>query len=507
MLQLHAALLQICHLILMVSSIQKPPKNVRLISENFQHNLTWEDERSESSTYYSVWFKKDTGHWYPVKECSNLTIWFCELTDYFTDLHGTYVAGVKSFRNNDTSNFSLSKELIPLESTQLGPPIVHVSACENAINLTIQPPVSHIKSSNGKSTQSMLNKYVYPLLTYTINVVQPNKIQQQPMNQKEEAFQEIYATTIPNLIPNTNYCVSVAVSAIANLHTNPIPSAFQCILTKSSPKADITDKSYIIGAVIGGIVLLIGLIIILIALDRAGYLCMNIGFFPKVLKSVPKASHSGLLQINENICSAYAVPVTLINKLEDQKENEEDSCDQGYAQRKTFLDNAESDVTGGDTSALSFTPASSSAESSGQVCDSVAEEAIHKVQPLILDNNDSCPANAVDFKNTSKLSFNSNSVFNINLNSVLVGNPEDLWTGFKKHTSQRNDLKTSPVLQEHGSALAVHKPTILSNLLSLDATGILSSQESISEDYVSSESGDASDADEHIVSGYMRRGS
>ncbi|KAM4700077.1 uncharacterized protein O3C94_001351 [Discoglossus pictus] len=518
-----------CFLTLTVSATLVRPWNITLSSENFQHVLTWEDKNNESSVRYSVQYMEINRHGpRPVRECSNITVQYCDLTDYFTDLHGTYCAAVQSFSDNQASTWSWTSVLVPLEQTLLGPPIVDVVPCERSVNVTIRPPVSHLKSKDGKSTICMLSENVYPIMSYTIQLLQPDVKPWRTAKLTMDAFTETFTTTIPDLLPNTNYCISA--SASANLNSHQIPSAYRCVITRGGGDS---TPAYIAGAVFGGLVLLIGLVLFLIALDRSGYLCMKRKFFPKVLKSLPK-SYSVYEENKQSVCPAYVVPVEIIHKPEKEQsdDSDEESCAQAYAQRKK-LDIVESDRSAGDSNAGLSSTASSLMGSIGQdyaqrkslKCnlrsDSIlddssgplssaascasATEAPSKEHPPILDN-ESCvsdtPLCSSNFTATSNLPFNSSETFNINLNSVLVGNSEDLWTGFKKVVPPQKNHETSVDLHDPIGALSEHE---LTHFTSVDVTGISVSEEFSCEEDFNSEASDGSDSDDHFVSGYMRR--
>ncbi|KAM4701007.1 uncharacterized protein O3C94_002021 [Discoglossus pictus] len=551
------SMLLLCHLALMASSLLVPPRNITLISENFQHVLKWKDE-NEPPGYYCVQYKELYElEERPVDKCCNITPQSCDLTDYFTDINEIYRAAVRSFRGNLTTEWSWSPSLCPLENTRLGPPIVDVVASEGSINVTIRPPKSHLKSTDGKSTLSMLNYDIYVKLIYTIEVVRTDKAHWSNIRLTEEASTETFTTTIPDLLPNTNYCISVSASASSNINSHQIPSAYLCVITR---EGDDPSTAYIPWVAVCVFALLIGFILILIALDRSGYICINRKLFPKVLKSLPK-SYSVYEETKESVCRAYVGPIQIISKSKNEEESDasdEESCGQAYTQRKQLeidqsagdsggglssvasslmestgqddahrkslvddarsdriidnrvllssarssliessgqdyglkkhLHNAESDRSKGDSSGLLSSATLPLMDSCNQSCRSATVGVPGEHQPIL--HIESClpdtPLCSVEFTSTSSLPLNSNEPANVNLNSVLVRNSEDIWTGFKNEVVPGS----SPQLRL---------------FTSVDISGVSVGDVSSCEEDFDSEASDASNSHEHFASDYMRK--
>ncbi|XP_018103916.1 uncharacterized protein LOC495517 isoform X1 [Xenopus laevis] len=422
-------LLLICHLSSSVLAVLLSPKNVQIHSANFQHIVTWEDNNYNSLVYYRVQYtNRRHRHWSDVSTCSNITEQRCELTDYFTDLYGVYKARVVSFTHNETSSATTSTRFRPIADTDLGPPFINISAQGCNVTIDIHAPISYYKG-----TPSMVHDNVYPLMSYDIERRLDNK---KLTDIENVTYKEVLTFTESKLPPNANYCVSVNVSASTNTRGKNIPSPFKCVVTTAAQTHD-SQPPYITIAVIVSILMLIGIVCLLIGLDRAGYICMGWNFFPKVLKSFPTSvSMDGN---KEYVCPAQFVSVeTLCNtEMEECNDSEEEMCGQGYAVRTKVLDTAQNDSGGGESSAIQPLGFSSSIESSGQDCSFSAEEGIPKEPVLELTESGASasePPQAVASPPGPML-FNSDGVFNVNLNSVSVGNPEDLWTVFKNEAS------------------------------------------------------------------------
>ncbi|OCT93822.1 hypothetical protein XELAEV_18011493mg [Xenopus laevis] len=472
-------LLLICHLSSSVLSVLQSPENVTIRSANFQHILTWEDTNNNSVIRYRVHYNKfGNPGWAQVPTCTKINKQHCDLTDYFSDLKGFYNARVVSFTRNETSNATTSARFCPVSHTILGPPLVNLSVQGCNVTINIRPPISYFKG-----TPSMLHNDVYPLITYGIDQWLNN------MNLSaldETVYRDNYTLMESLLSPNSNYCVSVKVSLTSlNTRDKKIPSALQCVTTKSAQTED-SQAPYVVIAV--SILFLIAIVCVLIALNRAGYICMGWNFFfPKVLKSFPPSmSMDGH---KEYVCPAQIVSVEILNNTEKEEcnDSDEEMCGQGYAARKKLLDSAQNDsISTLQTSAPSSTNESNLHES----CASDLELP-QAVTPS------PCP-----------MLINTPKVFKISLNSVFVGNPEDLWTNFKKEVPPKEhvDIRTMDVPEVPPDP---HDLRLITNILNLGAcrASVLkecSPAESSASDDSDADSG-AEEMERPFASDYMSR--
>ncbi|KAE8621598.1 hypothetical protein XENTR_v10004892 [Xenopus tropicalis] len=437
--------------------------------------------------------------WDSVSTCTNITEQRCDLTDYFKNPHGSYIVQVVSFTHKETSNATTSKKMfIPASHTDLGPPLVKLSAQGSNVTINIRPPISYFKGA-----PSMLHDDVYPILTYGIERWQGD---QKLSDYDKMVFEDNYTFVEPFLPPKTNYCVSVKVTlAATNTKGKKFPSTRQCVITSSAQTAD-SLSPYVI-AVVVAILILIGLVCVLFALDRAGYICMGWRFFPKVLKSFP-ASVSMDRNTEEYVCLAPIAPVEILSNTEQEERSASDTgmCMQGYAKRNTVLDSAQNDSSEGESSAVQF-----SIESSGQICSS-AEKGIPK-EPL-LDLCESVASGselpqAADTPSPSPMMSNTPKVLKISLNSVSVGNPEVLGTGCKN----KMPLIEEQVDKAAGDAPNVpqgpHDLRLNTNILNLGACWVPVSGEGSSEEAGTSDESDADSGAEEterlFASDYMSR--
>ncbi|XP_040194829.1 interferon alpha/beta receptor 2-like isoform X2 [Rana temporaria] len=492
-------LLLICHAIFLVSAILQPPTNLTLVSKNFEHILTWDDPNNISVIYYKVDYQ-DGGTSVSSKSCSNITSRHCDLTKDFIDVVSRYFLQVRSFTDHEVSNIAvLSYGFTPLEETTLGPALVDVVPCIHCINVSIHPPISHLWDEIKQHNVSMVSDEVYPYLEYTVHFVDSAE------SSHTTKLTTLNATVILNLRPNTNYCVSVDITSESNIVPN-IQSPLKCAITGDVSRV---DRTHVILPAVCGSLLLVGLLLCLFALDKAGYIGMHRKFFPKMLKSLPQ-SESRYSGSNECISPTYIVPVEVVSKeidVEKNQESEDHYKEGGYASRKKLLD---SDTSAGDSSGAVLSCNSSSLESSDQMTGSSDEERISTMHPVDLDiitdsSGSFSPIPTTALESSSDLSFNNSGVFNVNLNSICMGNPVNTWTGLENGGSlevkatDEADMKSDQGLSLNGDISACTSIV----LVDLQPTPIEYDSDNYEDDL--SDNGDNCDVDDQVVSGYMRR--
>ncbi|CAH2219257.1 interferon alpha beta receptor 2 [Pelobates cultripes] len=321
-------------------------------------------------------------------------------------------------------------------------------------------------------------------------------------NLTKDTTEENFTAVINGLSPNTNYCVSVAVTQFGiNLNTRHIPSAPQCVITEPHHlEGGYGGYMWLIGvAIAGAVIFILMLICLLVSLDKAGFICFGPHFFPKVLKSVPQ-SESTFFQ-NKNVyapASVFAVDVIHKAEQEEDSESVDGQCGQGYAQRKKLH---QSSTSAEDNSALHYSTESYSVDTSGQDSGSSAETGKAMEATLLVEIDEGCSSNtemsAHKLESNENILLNIRDTFNVNLKSVSVGDPERLWTGLQKPFPERGQ---EPVATIQGSIDLPGARGLKLFTNELD-TPIISE----SEDYCSEEEDHTSDLDEPSVSGYMRR--
>lgn len=492
-------LLLICHVIFQVSAILQPPTNLRLISKNFEHILTWDDPNNESVIYYKVEYQEESHPIASSKSCFNITSRRCDLTKDFIDVLSMYVPIVHSFTDHEVSAKAIAKGFCPLVDTMLGPVLVDVVPCVHCINVSIHPPISHLWDETEQRNVTMVNDEVYAFLEYTVHFGDSEE------SWHTEKLDSLNATVILNLQPNTKYCVWVEVKAGSNI-ASIIPSPQKCVVTGDISRV---DRTHVIIPVVCGILLFVGILLCLFALDRAGYIGLHRKFFPKVLKSLPQ-SESRYSGRNECTSPAYIVPVEVVSQkldVEKSQDNEDHYKEGGYASRKKLLD---SDTSAGDSSGPVLSSNSSSLESSDQMTGSSDEERISTTHPvdsdIITDSSRSfSPILTTALESSSDLPFNNSGVFNVNLNSICIGNPGNIWTGLKNGGTLEIEPTEEPDMNS-GGGLSLNRDITACTanvLVDLQPMAIEYGSDNYEEDL--SDNGDNCDVDDNVVSGYMRR--
>ncbi|KAM5179572.1 uncharacterized protein ACMZJ9_000296 isoform 1-T2 [Mantella aurantiaca] len=500
-------LLLLCHVTSLVSAVLRPPTNLKLVSENFQHILTWDDPNNDPDIYYQVDYQEDSTQIVRSKSCSNIASRRCDLTKDFTKVVSEYTMIVRSFTEREVSDIAIYNGFNPLSQTSLGPALVNVVPCDHCIEVYIDPPISHLWSEEEQRNVSMVSGDVYPILMYTIHYGHSSEDQHSIDTENNTTFQ--------NLQPNTDYCVSVEVKASLNLVPS-IKSALKCVTT--GPRKGIRVE--VIVPVVFGVVLFCAIFVLLLVLDKAGYICERRSFFPKVLKSLSQ-TESIYISNHERTSPTCIVPVEIVSqKLEvkDSQETEDLYKDGGYASRKRLLDSDTSggdtsggDTIGGDTSGAILSSNSLSVESSGQMTGSSDEERLSTMRPIDVDIiSDSAgslspiPANTLE--SPSGLPFSNSGDFNVNLNSICIGNSADTWTGLLHGGSVKEEPKGEPDVNSGQAGLSLNGEMIVctpNGLVDLDPSKMEYSSDGYEEDL--SDNGDHCESGDHAVSGYMRR--
>lgn len=480
-------LLLASYAVLQVSDALLPPSKLKIFSENFKHIVTWEDPNNETSIYYRVEYSEQMQRYQTSKDCSNVTTRRCDLTRDLTDIFNTYRIRAKSFTMDNSSRPSQSVSLTPIQDTVLGPPIVNIVPCDRCINVSIQPPFSYLWSEDKQQYESMLT--TFPDLQFSITLKHMTEV-------SVFDYGEENSTSISSLLPNTNYCVSVSIKETTLQSRKPsIQSEPKCVVTEYHASGSSTV--YIIVAAVCGVLLLAGLVLCLIGLDVAGFICRARTLIPKVLKSMP-ASESTFFDGSEFASPTLSIPVEIISEsfvVEQKPESEDKCCEGGYANRKRIVD---SDTSGTTTSGELPSAVSSSVGSSGQTNSSAGEDVstghledgVFSAQSVA-----QVPVNATD--DSSDLPFDPSGVFNINLNTVSTADPTNVWTGFSQVELPQEEAEDSEESHEAVITLDQH------NDICIGVDGL--EEEYCSGDEAEEDSSENNDSDSCLMSGYMRR--
>uniref|UniRef100_A0A8C0J2G2 Interferon alpha/beta receptor 2 n=1 Tax=Chelonoidis abingdonii TaxID=106734 RepID=A0A8C0J2G2_CHEAB len=398
------------------ASVINPPQKLTMNSQNFQHILSWEPGSNTTiPTYYDVMYIENK--WKIAKECSNTAHLFCNLTKEYEEHTYTYIAMVQSITGNRVLNSSIL-EFSPYWSTYLGPPAVNLTACPTCINVTVKLPATYLKES------SLID--IYQKLDYTITVESFDRKEKIPI--KNETSEESFSYVVGSLHSNTNYCVSVAVAASLNHHS--IPSALKCIITRSNTQPGITHFKVWSGRESGCQYVVC---IFLLGLYKGGFICLKSKPWPKVLETTNKLHRSVHEPDPENVYS-----VQIVYKEMEKKEweysyddSESDSENSGDYTRRVILGRDPSSHAKSNTF-VHQTIDCTSAESSSQATELLSSDTQNSEehQSVIRENERISrvffhPSSEVNSCSTSELS--NSACFNINLNSVMLGDPDKTW--------------------------------------------------------------------------------
>ncbi|KAM9172337.1 interferon alpha/beta receptor 2 [Pangshura tecta] len=402
------------------ASVINPPQNLTMNSQNFEHILSWKPgSNTTMPTYYDVMYIGLSGSenkWKIAKECSNTTYLLCNLTKEYEECTYTYIAMVQSITGHRVLNSSIF-EFSPYGSTYLGPPAVNLTACPTCINVTVKLPATYLKGS------SLID--IYQKLDYTITVESSDRKEKIPI--KNETSEESFSYVVGSLHSNTNYCVSVAVAASLNRHS--VPSALKCIITRSNTQLDYG----IIPVISGGLVsLAIG--IFLRGLYKGGFICLKSKPWPKALETTNKLRCSVHEPDPENVCS-----VQIIYKEMGKKEWEYSYGDDSESDSENSDDYTRHIILGRDPRShaksntfMHQTIDCTSAESSSQATELLSSDTENSEEhQSVIGENESIsrvffhPSSEVNSSSTSELS--NSTCFNINLNTVMLGDPDKTW--------------------------------------------------------------------------------
>ncbi|XP_067421697.1 interferon alpha/beta receptor 2 isoform X2 [Emydura macquarii macquarii] len=401
------------------TSVIKPPQKLKMNSQNFQHILSWEaGSNTTVPTYYRVIYIdiRSEEEWKIAKECSNTTHLFCNLTEEYENYVDKHLAMVQSFTEHGVFNSSIY-DFNPYFSTYLGPPTVNLTACPNCINVTVKLPAVYLKE------RSLID--IYENLDYTIMLESFDTEEKIPITNKTS--KESFSYVVSSLHTNTNYCVSVAVAA--SLNPNSIPSALNCIITGS-----ITQPGYSITPILNGGLVSLVIGIVLIGLYKGGFICLKSKPWPKVLETTNKL-HCPVHKLDpEKVCSVQLIYKEIKKKewkysYGDDSESDSENSDEytrngilgtvpkSYAKSNTFVQQS-----------IDCTSAESSSQAHELLASNVENSEEH--QSVIRENESTTrmffhPLSEVNSSSTSGLS--NSACFNINLNTVMLGDPDKTW--------------------------------------------------------------------------------
>uniref|UniRef100_A0A8C8UBF6 Interferon alpha/beta receptor 2 n=1 Tax=Peromyscus maniculatus bairdii TaxID=230844 RepID=A0A8C8UBF6_PERMB len=239
---------------------------LNLTLRNFRLVLSWElKNKSIPPTHYTFWYTIMSKLEAPkvLENCTNITESSCDVTDEWSDMNENYVPIIEIYRR-DSMKSHCGDSILATDIT-VEPPEFEVVGFTDHINVIMKlPPV----------TPKIYGESIWKTLGYTPFVIKEQagrsiKMHKPKMNNATGNFTYV----LRDLLPNTNYCVSVYFEAEL-----PVKSPLKCTLLQPDQESGSSD--FAIGMIIGCSLMVVFLITIM--LKRTGYICLK-NTFPKVL--------------------------------------------------------------------------------------------------------------------------------------------------------------------------------------------------------------------------------
>ncbi|XP_051006203.1 interferon alpha/beta receptor 2 [Acomys russatus] len=254
------------------SAFNEEPCTVNLALRNFRLILSWElRNKSTPPTQYTVLYtvmsKNETSK--VVKNCANITESSCDVTGQWNDTIENYVPIILVYRRDSMANCCAGSVL--LTDAVVEPPDFEIVGFMDHIEVIVKfPPV----------IPKIYEETLREILSYTQLVIKEQTGNSIKMH--EPKMTNVYGNftyVLTDLLPKTNYCVSVYFDKLG-LETE-IKAPLKCTLfqpDKESGSSEFAKVGVITGCLI--VVVFIGTIIVL---KRIGYICLR-NNFPNVLK-------------------------------------------------------------------------------------------------------------------------------------------------------------------------------------------------------------------------------
>ncbi|KAG7331524.1 hypothetical protein KOW79_005493 [Hemibagrus wyckioides] len=171
------------------------PDNISVNSSHFVHLLTWEaGPGSPAGIYYRVIFRTYENGWRTVNSCVEVRYpLLCNLTDVFSNPYETYYINVTAFLGQEASVPGTSRPFRPVADTELEPPSMQASPCNNSLCVYLQSPSQRLHE-------------VYENFHYVLNVTNENGVQLYIHKTKGLGTKKL------EVVPGLQYCVSVVIS-------------------------------------------------------------------------------------------------------------------------------------------------------------------------------------------------------------------------------------------------------------------------------------------------------
>ncbi|XP_027629771.1 interferon alpha/beta receptor 2 isoform X4 [Tupaia chinensis] len=243
---------------------------LKMTLRNFRSILSWEyKNHSIEPAHYTLWYT--IGSRYEemkiVENCTNITRSFCDLTDVWEVFHETYIPKVVGFRGNTTLTSCTDYFLLPMDMS-FEPPEFGIVGFTDHINVLVKFPPAYPN--------------IIDQLLYGSSLVIEEQSEGIIKKHKSKVHGNVngnFTYVIDNLIPYTNYCVSVYFEP--NSQERVRKSPFKCILPYPGQESE-SSESAKIGGIITVFLIAVVFISTIIILKWIGYICLR-KRFPKVL--------------------------------------------------------------------------------------------------------------------------------------------------------------------------------------------------------------------------------
>uniref|UniRef100_A0A8C6QIW4 Interferon alpha/beta receptor 2 n=1 Tax=Nannospalax galili TaxID=1026970 RepID=A0A8C6QIW4_NANGA len=242
---------------------------MNLTIQNFQLILSWEvKNRSIQPTHYTLWYTIMSKPEDPkiVGNCTNITKPSCDLTDVWEIMDDHYIPIVELYKGNSMVGRCMNS--FWASDFYIEPPRFEIVGFLDHINVTLEFP-SVTPKIYGKEIQEYASLVIEKQWDKIV------KLNDLKLNRD---FSGNFTYILDNLIPNTNYCVSVYFEPLDV--EKIIKSPIKCIFLQPDQESGLSISAKI-GIIITGWIVLFFISSILM-LRRTGYICLK-NNFPKVL--------------------------------------------------------------------------------------------------------------------------------------------------------------------------------------------------------------------------------
>ncbi|XP_016017880.2 interferon alpha/beta receptor 2 isoform X3 [Rousettus aegyptiacus] len=466
---------------------------------NFRPILSWKlKDHSIVPTHYTLQYAimSEPEDIINVKNCTNITRSSCDLTDAWVNMSETYTPIVVGMQGNRTL-VNCEGSLFPLMDMSLEPPNFKIASFTDHMNVTVEFPPVLPKIMYGEGLWFHLSPVIEE---ESGNIVKKHK----PKINSNITGNFIYV--INELIPNTNYCISVYFEPFnpGTIKRSPV----KCTLLQLEQESESSES-----AKIGGLItlFLIAAVIIstIVTLKRIGYICLR-NEFPKVLKFKDfSAWIFPELPPLEGVSVLEVIHINRKKKVWNYNYDESESEDEA-ATRTSAGGYTKHGLTGRLLCPASTSSATLEACSNPDPEETDLPEPEVKSESLMAPGPDSeCTYSAYKRRETeltdlfsedssSTKESGDKTIFNVNLNSVFMRVLDD-------------DSEVPPVLSLPEETVDLEDPEEMeTSLLVASGEGSQpsfpsSSVECLSSEDTPSEKSDTSKADVNIADGYLMR--